>query len=63
MEFSTQEDAAAALTEALKRARPRSGGIPHLEKAFVVDRKGLTLSINYVPENKINCVIPPDAVF
>jgi hypothetical protein len=63
LDISTQEDAALTLNEALKRPGQSFGTIPHLEKAFVVDRQGLTLSIDYVPEKTTKCVIPPDVVF
>jgi hypothetical protein len=63
LDTSTQEDAAVTLNEALKRQEQTLRTLPHLEKAFVVDRQGLTLSIDYVPEKTTKCVVPPDVVF
>ena len=58
---SAQEDAATALNHALKNLA--RGPVPHIDKAFIVDQKPLSLAIDYVPEQKVRCLEPPDAIF
>jgi len=58
---ATQEDAANTLNHALKGQTRRS--LPRLERAFIVDQKRLSLSIDYVPDEKVHCVEPANAVF
>jgi hypothetical protein len=60
-DVTTQEGAADALNHALK-SQPK-GSVPHINRAFVVDRKPLSLSIDYVPGQKAHCVEPPDVNF
>ena len=58
---ATQEAAANALNHALKsQAR---GSVPHIARVFVVDRKPLSLSIDYVPDHKAHCGESPDKNF
>jgi hypothetical protein len=57
----TQEDAASALNHVLKS--PGAGSVPRIRRAFVVDQKRLSLSIDYAPDHKVNCVEPPDTNF
>jgi hypothetical protein len=56
-----QEDAASTLNLALKSQT--RGSLPRLERAFIVDQKPLSLSIDYVPDGKVHCVEPPNALF
>ena len=58
---ATQEDAANTLNHALKGQT--RGSLPRLERAFIVDQKRLSLSIDYVPDEKVHCVEPANAVF
>ena len=58
---ATQEEAATTLNHALKSQT--RGSVPHVERAFIVDQKGLRLSIDYAPDLKVHCVEPPDAMF
>jgi hypothetical protein len=57
----TQEDAANTLNHALKGQT--RGSLPRIERAFIVDQKPLSLSIDYVPEKKVHCAEPPKALF
>jgi hypothetical protein len=61
MDGATQEDAAAALNQSLTTAKP--GVVPHIDNAFVVDRKRLTVSIDYAPDRAVRCIEPPDVIF
>ena len=61
MDAATQDDAAAALNQSLTTAKP--GTAPHVDTAFVVDRKRLTLSIDYAPDRASRCIDPPDVIF
>jgi hypothetical protein len=58
---SVQEDAATALNHALKNMA--RGPVPHIDRAFIVDQKPLTLAIDYVPEQSVHCAEPPDVIF
>ena len=58
---STQEGAADALNHALRSQS--KGSVPHINRAFVVDRKPVSLSIDYVPDHRAHCVEPPDMNF
>jgi DNA-binding GntR family transcriptional regulator len=58
---ATQEAAATALNHALKGATRRS--VPHLDRVFIVDQQPLSLSIDYVPDQKVHCGEPPDLLF
>jgi hypothetical protein len=58
---ATQEDAATALNHALKN--PATHSVPRIDRVFVVDQKPLSLLIDYVPNQKVHCVEPPDAIF
>jgi hypothetical protein len=59
MDGATQEDAAAALNHALKSTQKSS--VPHIDGAFVVDRRHrLSLSIDYAPDHAVRCIEPPD---
>ena len=58
---ATQEDAAAALNHALKSQT--TGSVPRIARVFIVDRKPLSLSIDYVPDHKARCMDSPDANF
>jgi hypothetical protein len=58
---ATQEAAATALNHALKGATRRS--VPHLDRVFIVDPQPLSLSIDYVPDQKVHCGEPPDLLF
>ena len=58
---SAQEDAAAALNHALRNMA--RGPVPHIDRAFIVDQKPLSLAIDYVPEQSVHCAEPPDAIF
>ena len=51
---ATQDEAAAALNQALKFPATRS--IPHIDRVFVVDPKPLSLSIDYAPDHKAHCM-------
>ena len=63
LDEATQNAAALALNRVMGRSELRSTAVPRIDKAFVVDKDGLTLSIDYVPEKISNCVVPPDAIF
>jgi len=56
-----QEDAATALNHALSNMT--RGPVPHIDRAFIVDQKPLSLAIDYVPEQRVHCAEPPDAIF
>jgi hypothetical protein len=58
---ATQEEAADALNHALKSRE--TGSVPHIARAFVVDRKPLSLSIDYAPDHKAHCGEPADENF
>jgi len=58
---SAQEDAAAALNHALRNMA--RGPVPHIDRAFIVDQKPRGLAIDYVPELRVHCAEPPDAIF
>jgi hypothetical protein len=58
---ATQEEAAAALNHALKSQE--TGSVPHIARAFIVDRKPFSLSIDYAPDHKAHCVESPDVNF
>jgi hypothetical protein len=58
---ATQEAAATALNHLLKS--PGTGSVPHVDKAFIVDQKPISLSIDYVPDNQGHCGKSPDANF
>jgi hypothetical protein len=53
----TQDEAAAALNQALKFPTTRS--IPHIDRVFVVDQKPRSLSIDYAPDHKAHCMESP----
>ena len=63
MDGATQEDAAAALNQSLTSTSAKPGVVPHIDKAFVVDRKRLTVSIDYAPDRAVRCIEPPDVLF
>jgi len=59
---ATQEGMAHALNHALKSQS--TGSVPHIKRAFVVDSKPLSLSIDYVPDHTAHCAeTPPDVNF
>lgn len=58
---STQEQAADALNHALKSQA--AGSVPHINRAFVIDRKPISLSIDYSPDHEAHCVELPDVNF
>ena len=57
----TQEDAAATLNHALRNLT--RGSVPHIDRVFIVDQEPISLSIDYVPEQTVHCVAPPNAIF
>jgi hypothetical protein len=59
MDTATQDAAALALNQTVGR----SSTVPRIDRAFVVDKDGVVLSIDYVPEKIANCVAPPDPIF
>jgi hypothetical protein len=61
LDGATQEDAAAALNHALKSGQKSS--VPHIDGAFVVDRRRLSLSIDYAPDHAVRCIEPPDLIY
>jgi hypothetical protein len=61
MDGSAQEVAATALNHALKNLA--RGPVPHIDRAFIVDQKPLSLAIDYAPEQSVHCAEPPDAIF
>ena len=61
LDDSAQDDATAALNHALKNLA--SGRVPHIDRAFIVDQKPLSLAIDYVPEQAVHCAEPPNAIF
>jgi hypothetical protein len=58
---SAQEDAATALNHALRNMA--MGSVPHIDRAFIVDQKPLSLAIDYSPERSVHCAEPPDTIF
>jgi len=58
---AAQDDAAVALNHALKNLA--RGPAPHIDRAFIVDQKPLSLAIDYVPEQGVHCTKPPNAIF
>lgn len=56
---AVQEQAATALNNALKS--PGTKSVPRINRAFVVDQRPLSLSINYVPGDEVHCVEPAAA--
>jgi DNA-binding GntR family transcriptional regulator len=61
LDETTQEEAATTLNHTLKNQM--RGSVPRIERAFIVDQKPLSLSIDYAPGQQVHCAEPPDAVF
>ena len=61
MDEVTQQDAANTLNHALKSQT--RGSLPRIERVFIVDQKRFSLSIDYVPDEKVHCAEPPNALF
>jgi hypothetical protein len=61
LDETTQEEAATTLNHTLKNQM--RGSVPRIERAFIVDQKPLSLSIDYAPGQQVHCAEPPDAMF
>ena len=61
VDAATQEEAATTLNQALKSVT--RGSVPRVDRVFIVDQNPLSLSIDYVPDQKVHCAEPPNALF